>query len=182
MNYLLLLRGINVGGNHRVPMVVLRNLLTAAGFNAVRSYINSGNLFLTSDQEAITCEEKVASVLTVNFDFPIDFRLLSQPDFLAGLAQVPTWWGTDPNLRHNALFKLNTYEPANDSWLTNQVTADYDQVLVTPNMIFWTSTLKVNFSRSFYSKIMGTPFYKQTSARNYNTTTKLKQLLEASHD
>lgn len=182
MNYLLFLRGINIGGNHRVPMVVLRNLLAAANFTDVRSYINSGNLFLTSDLSATTCEEKVASVLTTNFDFPIDFRLLSEPDFLTDLAQAPTWWGADATLRHNALFKLNTYVPENDSWLTSQVTADYDQVLVTPNVIFWTSTLKVNFSRSFYSKIAGTPFYKQTSARNYNTTTKLKQLLEASHD
>ncbi|WP_203640256.1 DUF1697 domain-containing protein [Levilactobacillus andaensis] len=182
MNYLLLLRGINVGGNHRVPMVVLRNLLLEAGFTNVRSYINSGNLFLTSDLSAPTCEEKVAHVLTTNFDFSIDFRLLSEPDFLDDLAQAPTWWGADPTLRHNALFKLNTYTPENDSWLTSQVTADYDQVLVTPNVIFWTSTLKVNFSRSFYAKIAGTPFYKQTSARNYNTTTKLKQLLEASHD
>ncbi|MFC6261759.1 DUF1697 domain-containing protein [Levilactobacillus fujinensis] len=182
MNYLLLLRGINVGGNHRVPMVALRNLLTIAGFTNVRSYINSGNLFLTSNQSAATCEAMVTSVLTTNFDFPIDFRLLSQPDFLADFAQAPAWWGTDPLLRHNALFKLNTYVAENDDWLNSQVTPDYDQVLVTPTVIFWTSTLKDNFSRSFYAKIAGTPFYKQTSARNYNTTTKLKQLLEAAHD
>jgi len=182
LNYLLLLRGINVGGKHRVPMADLRALLTADGFTAVRSYINSGNLFVTSDQPAAVCEATVTEILTRNFDFPIAFRLLAQPDFLGDLSRAPTWWGADPQLRHNALFKLNTYEPQWDDWLTEHRTTDYDQVLITSTVIFWTSTLKINFSRSFYSKIAGTAFYKQTSARNYNTTVKLKNLLEAPHD
>lgn len=182
MNYLLLLRGINVGGNHKVPMANLRDLLTAAGFASVRSYINSGNLFFTSDRSTTECSHLVAQMLTRNFDFPIDFRLLTQPEFLADLAQAPDWWGADDTLRHNALFKLNTYDDAHDSWLTDHITADYDQVLIMPNVIFWTSTLRTHFSRSFYSKIMGTPFYQQTSARNYKTTNKLKQILEESND
>jgi len=182
MDYLLLLRGINVGGNHRVPMATLRALLTQAGFTAVRSYINSGNLFISSPCPTAACEASVAQVLTQNFDFPINFCLLSAPAFLSDLALAPDWWGSDPDLRHNALFKLNTYDPENDNWLRDHVTADYDQILITPNVIFWTSTFHTHFSRSFYAKILGTPFYKQTSARNYNTTTKLKQILEETHD
>ncbi|WP_367296169.1 DUF1697 domain-containing protein [Levilactobacillus yonginensis] len=182
MNYLLLLRGINVGGKHRVPMADLRALLTAGGFTDVRSYINSGNLFVSSDQPAAICETIVTEILTTNFDFPIDFRLLTQSDFLADLALAPAWWGADPQLRHNALFKLNSYETQWDDWLAEHQTADYDRILITPNIIFWTSTLKINFSRSFYAKIAGTAFYKQTSARNYNTTVKLKNFLEAPHD
>lgn len=182
MDYLLLLRGINVGGKHRVPMAELRDYLTTAGFTYVRSYINSGNLLVTSDQPQADCETTIQHVLTSHFDFPLPFRLLARPEFLTDLAQAPAWWGVDDQLRHNALFKLNDYASANDTWLIDHVTADYDQVVVTPNVIFWTSTLKRHFSRSFYSKIMGTPLYQQTSTRNYNTTMKLKQLLEASHD
>ncbi|KRO04758.1 hypothetical protein IV54_GL000783 [Levilactobacillus paucivorans] len=178
MDYLLLLRGINVGGHHRVPMAQLRDQLTATGFTNVRSYINSGNLFVTSMEPFVTCAAKIQALLATEFDFPIDFRLISRPEFLADLGLAPNWWGADPALRHNALFKLNTYEPSNDNWLTEHVTSDYDRILITPNLIFWTSTLKVHFSRSFYSKILGTPLYRQTSARNFNTTTKLKKILE----
>jgi len=114
MNYLLLLRGINVGGNHKVPMATLRDLLTTAGFTAVRSYINSGNLFFTSDRSVADCNILVGQILTRNFDFPIDFRLLTQPEFLTDLAQAPAWWGANDTLRHNALFKLSTYNEAHD--------------------------------------------------------------------
>lgn len=175
MKYLLLLRGVNVGGNHRVPMADLRTLFTAAGCTDVHSYINSGNLFFTSFFATAAVTELTSELLKTNFDFPIDFRVLTQPEFMADLALAPAWWGQEPQLRHNALFKLTEYDPELEQWLLPKLT-DYDQVLITPNVIFWTSTLKVNFSKSFYSKLIGTPFYKQTSARNYNTTMKLKTL------
>lgn len=46
--YIALLRGINVGGHKKVPMNELRELLTASGFENVRTYIQSGNIILQS--------------------------------------------------------------------------------------------------------------------------------------
>ena len=44
MEYVALLRGINVGGNNKVVMSELRAQIAAEGFGHVRTYINSGNL------------------------------------------------------------------------------------------------------------------------------------------
>lgn len=46
-SHLALLRGINVGGHHKVPMARLRDLVTGLGHGDVASYIQSGNLVLT---------------------------------------------------------------------------------------------------------------------------------------
>ena len=46
--YIALLRGINVGG-HRVKMTQLCYIFTAIGFNDVKTYINSGNVFFDTD-------------------------------------------------------------------------------------------------------------------------------------
>ena len=43
-----LLRGINVGGNHRLPMASLVALLTDLGAGDVRTYIQSGNVVFTA--------------------------------------------------------------------------------------------------------------------------------------
>lgn len=43
--YMLLLRGINVGGKNKVAMPDLRLCLEKLGFERVRTYINSGNVF-----------------------------------------------------------------------------------------------------------------------------------------
>lgn len=47
--YIALLRGINVGG-HTVKMDALRDLFRAMGFDGVRSYIQTGNVFFQSDE------------------------------------------------------------------------------------------------------------------------------------
>ena len=41
-----LLRGINLGAKRRVPMADLRALLTEAGYDDVRTYVQSGNIVL----------------------------------------------------------------------------------------------------------------------------------------
>ncbi len=47
--YAALLRGINVGGNKKVSMPVLKAMLESMGFGHVRTSINSGNAVLMSD-------------------------------------------------------------------------------------------------------------------------------------
>jgi uncharacterized protein (DUF1697 family) len=43
-----LLRGINVGGHKKVPMAQLREVLEGAGFQDVRTYVQSGNVVLSA--------------------------------------------------------------------------------------------------------------------------------------
>jgi uncharacterized protein (DUF1697 family) len=46
--YIVLLRGINVGGHRRVPMADLRALLAGLGYEGVRTHLQSGNVVLES--------------------------------------------------------------------------------------------------------------------------------------
>jgi uncharacterized protein (DUF1697 family) len=48
--YVALLRGINVGGHNRVAMADLRRVVADLGHGDVSTYINSGNVVLTSDR------------------------------------------------------------------------------------------------------------------------------------
>jgi uncharacterized protein (DUF1697 family) len=48
--YAALLRGINVGRARRVAMADLRALLEDAGYTAVRTHLNSGNVVLTGEE------------------------------------------------------------------------------------------------------------------------------------
>ncbi len=49
--HLALLRGINVSGLNMITMDVLKSLLENAGFQNVRTYIQSGNVFVDSEEE-----------------------------------------------------------------------------------------------------------------------------------
>jgi uncharacterized protein (DUF1697 family) len=72
-----LLRGINVGGKHRVPMATLRELFVAAGASEVETYIQSGNVVYTAaGKRAKTLPETVRVAIgeTFGFDVPIVSR------------------------------------------------------------------------------------------------------------
>lgn len=49
--HLALLRGINVSGHNMIKMEILKNVLENKGFQNVRTYIQSGNVFVDSEEE-----------------------------------------------------------------------------------------------------------------------------------
>lgn len=72
LNYIAFLRGINVGGYHKVPMSELQTSFESMGFTGVKTLLNSGNVFFQgeySEEEAL--EEKIADQLAKTFGFPI---------------------------------------------------------------------------------------------------------------
>ena len=68
--WIVLLRGINVGGKHVVPMKRLRELLEKKGFSGVQTYIQSGNCVFGSDEpDAGKVAQTVAETIEAEFGF-----------------------------------------------------------------------------------------------------------------
>lgn len=66
------LRGINVGGHHKVPMADLRKVFEDMGFKNNITLLNSGNvIFDTISQSCEQLEELISSNLEKIFGFPI---------------------------------------------------------------------------------------------------------------
>lgn len=70
MRQVLLLRGINIG-KRRVPMPALRQLLTDAGYEDVQTYVQSGNVVLSSSASPRTLERESAMLISERFGFEI---------------------------------------------------------------------------------------------------------------
>jgi len=77
---IVLLRGINLGARNRIGMPQLRDLLTSAGFEDVRTYLQSGNVVLSGngspEQVARACERQIAGHF--GLDIPIVVRTRAQ--------------------------------------------------------------------------------------------------------
>src|SRR5215210_4934159 len=67
--YILLFRGINVGGNKIVKMETLRRVLGDAGFGDAATYIQSGNVVLTSEMSEAAVVATVTKVFDEMFGF-----------------------------------------------------------------------------------------------------------------
>lgn len=72
--FVVLLRGVNVGGHNKVPMADLRAALTTDGLDSVRTYIQSGNVVLDSTTDEVeVVAARVRSVIARGFglDIPV---------------------------------------------------------------------------------------------------------------
>ena len=67
-----LLRGINLGPSHKVPMAELRALLTdELGYEDVKTLINSGNVVFSAGGSAAAHEKRIARALEDRYGFPV---------------------------------------------------------------------------------------------------------------
>lgn len=179
MRYIALLRGINVGGNNKVPMGELKQSFLNEGFTHVLTYINSGNvLFETAESDQSKLTASIEAMLEKTFGFPIRTTVISAVNLEAALLRAPAWWGSDPAARHNALFVI---PPATPQEILNQVgeiRPEYEHIAFSGQIIFWSAAIET-IGRTRWAKIVGTKPYQSVTIRNANTTRKLLELAQA---
>jgi len=84
--WITLLRGINVGGRHSVPMKELVALMEADGFRDVRTCIQSGNLVYRFPRNP---RDRIGRLIEDRFGFKPDSFHLSRADLDRALANNP---------------------------------------------------------------------------------------------
>ena len=87
--YAVLLRGINVGRAHRVPMAGLRELLAGEGHGGVRTLLQSGNVVLDSQLPPGELVPAVERALERQFGFAIPTVVRTADELLAVVARDP---------------------------------------------------------------------------------------------
>lgn len=178
MKYVALLRGVNVGGNHRVPRAEFQAVLERLGFRDVVTYINSGNAVFTSDHEPLASE--VQAALEKHFGFDIPTLILPGEKMRAIAAAIPQEWTNDaprPDKSGQKSDVLYLFDDINAPDIIEKL--GYRPEVET--MIYVDGAVLANITRENQAKysllrIIGTPLYRQMTIRNITTAKKLAEL------
>lgn len=175
MRYVALLRGINVGGNNRVEMARLRNSLESLGLTEVSTYINSGNIFFTSNKSVAILTKLIEDAIESEFGFHVHVVLRDKPNITALVKAIPTKWINDSSAKADVLF---LWEDVDKQSVLKELTIKegIDDVRYVPGAVIW-HVDRADAGKSGLMKIIGTPLYKKVTIRNVNTTRKLAELL-----
>ena len=177
--YVALLRGINVGGNNLIKMTALKTCFEKQGLLEVVTYIQSGNVvFGASDGAADTLCGRIERALAAAFRYDANVVLRTHKEMQQTIARAPKGFGTQPDkYRYDVIFlKAPLAAPAA---LKSVVTAPgVDEAHAGPGVLYF-SRLISKASQSRLSKIVSSPIYKSVTIRNWNTTTKLLQMMDA---
>ncbi|MGA7539130.1 MAG: DUF1697 domain-containing protein [Steroidobacteraceae bacterium] len=87
--WLALLRGINILGNNRVPMKALASALEGAGFQSVRTYIQSGNVLFDSSGNARALSRRITQLVEHHFDCAPTVLVISKAALAAAIRGNP---------------------------------------------------------------------------------------------
>ena len=177
MEYVALLRGINVGGNNKVVMSELRAQIAAEGFGHVRTYINSGNLLFEAEAPREDVAQAVEDILARHYDFPIRLALLTGQDYLAQLDELPDWWHGEV-ARRDALFYTRGLDRDLVRERIEAMELGDEAVHFGEHAVFWGKFDEKSFLKTAYHKrLLREDFYRQVTIRSGSTVEKIAAML-----
>lgn len=179
MEYVALLRGINVGGKNKVVMSELREQIADEGYTNVRTYINSGNLLF--EAEATVVREDVAraveDLLARRYEFPILLALLTAQDYLAQLDDLPDWWHGEV-ARRDALFYTRGLDRDHVRERIEAMELGDEAVHFGEHAVFWAKFDEKSFLKTAYHKrLLREDFYRQVTIRSGSTVEKIASMI-----
>lgn len=165
--YIAFLRGINVG-NIRIKMTDLTFAFEKMGFEAVKTYLQTGNVVFESDKKIMEIKTILENGLSETFKYEA-FVLLYNFDFLAEIiAQYPHERGEN----HHAYVIFVDSEPMIEE--LKSIAQRMDEPISLGNQVIYWKVIKGESLATPFSKIIAKAKYKKnTTVRNINTLEKM---------
>lgn len=179
MRYVALLRGVNAGGNRRVPKADFQAVLEGLGFYNVTIYINSGNAVFTSD--GAVEPGAIQAALEKHFDFPVPTLILSGDKIREIADAIPKDWTNDrpaPDKSGQKSDVLYLFDEINTPEILEKIgyNPDIEKMIYVDGAVI-ANVSRANQSKGSLQKLIGTKLYSLVTIRNVNTARKLAALI-----
>jgi uncharacterized protein (DUF1697 family) len=171
-----LLRGINLGPNKRVAMPALRELLTSAGFEDVQTYVQSGNVILTTDLAPDELERECERSIAKRFGFDVDVVARTRDELAEVVKRDPLGdVATNPK-RYQVSFLSDELDPERIDALAASAAESERFVALGRELYAWHPD---GVARSkLWAKLAGPGLGVKATARNWTTVTTLLEMAD----
>ena len=175
MRYAALLRGINVGGNKKIPMAALRELMQGLGYTDVVTHLQSGNVVFSSPRQPA---EKLAHAIAgrIASEFAMDVKVVIRTggEIADVIKRSPLPAGPENPSRFFVAF-LAPAPTAEAVTAMESQSFDPDQIWISGTEAFlWcpVGAADTKLTNNFLEKRLGVT----ATSRNWNTVRKLAEL------
>jgi len=173
--YVALLRGINISGKNKVPMAELKKVFEKLDFEKVKTYLNSGNVVFSSDEDSIEKLTKLIEKAIKNkFGFDIPVFVISKDKLEDILHNAPDWWGNDKKeIYDNLIFIM---PPVTFSDVYNEIgepKEELEKIEDYKEVVFWSFSRKDYQKTNWWSKTASTNISTKLTIRTANTVRKI---------
>lgn len=170
-----LLRGVNVGGNNKLPMAELRAMLSKLGYGHVASYIQSGNAVFTSDHARNELAGQIATGIEAEFGFHPRVLLLTLAELEGAIERNPYLQARDDPKSLHLIFLGSRVEAFDRAGLLEFVTNGEEVQLDNENNVFYLYTPN-GYGRSKVAEKLDRFLKVSMTARNLRSCHKIAEL------
>jgi uncharacterized protein (DUF1697 family) len=169
--YIALLRGINVGGNNKLPMRDLVALLEGLGLQNVKTYIQSGNIVFQSDQaDPAQLSQTITGAIQQGHGFAPYTLILDSQALQAAMAANPFPEGeAEPKSLH--LFFMDARPKAFDSGALDRLKASNERYQLIDQVFYLHAPDGIG--RSKLAENAGKGWGVNITARNWRTVSEV---------
>jgi uncharacterized protein (DUF1697 family) len=174
VRHLALLRGINLGPNRRVPMAELRALLTEAGYDEVSTYVQSGNVVLSSPATPDAVERGLHELISERFGFDVPVIVRSRAQLARVVQRNPLADVVDDPKRYQVSF-LDRALPAATVRTLEQAAIEPERFVAHGRELYAWHPEGVARSK-LWNALAGKGLGVTATARNWTTVTTLLEM------
>lgn len=173
--HLALLRGINVSGHNMMKMEALKTMLENIGFQNIRTYLQSGNVFVDSDEEASKVGFTIKQEIFKVFGHEVPVVMITKEDLKSCFSNNPFLKGKDIDTKKLYVAFISTKlkkENINDLKISQ---FKPDEASIDENRIFIKYDVgagKTRFDQKYIEKKLNVT----ATIRNWNTVTNLLKM------
>jgi uncharacterized protein (DUF1697 family) len=175
--YIALLRGINVGGNNKLPMRDLVSLLEGLGLQHVKTYIQSGNVVFQSEQaDPAQLSQAITAAIRQSHGFAPYVLILDMQELQAAVTANPFPEGeAEPKSLH--LFFMDARPKAFDAGALDRLKAANERYQVIDKVFYLHAPDGIG--RSKLAENAGKGWGVNMTARNWRTVNEVMALAAA---
>lgn len=171
MKFIVLLRGINVGGR-KIKMDELRSSLEKGGYQEVQTVLQTGNVILTGEKTKKTLHLEIEHLLQEEFNYPARVLVLTMGELAEIIADFP-FPKSNADMHRYIVFT----EQKNVNVLMEKYQNDLDNTIETiapgKSVVYW-QVLKGHTLKSTFGKNSNkTAAHYFVTNRNINTLEKI---------
>ena len=173
--YIAFLRGVNISGKNKVPMAELRKDFERLDFGEVKTYLNSGNVVFSSDEdntERLT--KQIERMIKNQFDLDIPVFVISKEELEDILYHAPDWWGDESKeIYDNLIFIM---PPATFKDVYSEIgepKEGLEKIKEYKETVFWSFSRKDYQKTNWWSKTASVNLSSKLTIRTANTVRKI---------
>ena len=173
--YIAFLRGVNISGRNKVIMAELKKGVERLGYEEVKTYLNSGNVIFSSNENDIgSVTKRIVMMIKSQFDLDIPVFVIAKEKLEDILRNALDWWGNaDKEIYDNLIFIM---PPATFADVFNEIgdpKEELEKIQEYKEAIFWSFSRRNYQKTNWWSKTASASISNKLTIRTASTIMKV---------